>query len=91
MRLPLGWVSFRLEALFGGSSLSISQHSALGDYTSTAGHGLIEPHVFVDVWTTPSVTLSAYAGANVFDTKEHTAGLVLEWHGRSFDGQFAFW
>ena len=91
VRVPLGWVSFRLEALFGGSSLSISQHSALGDYTSTAGHGIIEPHVFVDIWTTPSMTLSAYAGANVFDTKERTAGLVLEWHGRSFDGQFAFW
>ena len=91
VRVPLGWVSLRLEALFGGTSLSISQHSSLGDFTSTAGHGLIEPHVFFDVWTTPNMTLGAYAGANVFDTKERTAGLVLEWHGRAFDGQYSFW
>jgi hypothetical protein len=91
VRVPLGWVSFRLEGLFGGSSLDISQHSAIGDFSSTAGHGLIEPHLIFDVWATPNVTLSAYAGANVFDTKERSMGLVLEFHGRSFDGQYAFW
>ena len=91
VRVPLGWVSFRLEALFGGSSVSISQQSAVGGFTSSAGHGIIEPHAMVDVWATPTVTLSAYAGANVFDTKERSMGLVLEWHGRSFDGEFAFW
>jgi hypothetical protein len=91
VRLPLGRISLRFETLFGGTSLTIDQHSSVGDYSSTAGHWMIEPRATVDVWIRPNVSLGAYGGINALDAGDRVLGLSLEYHVRSFDGAFALW
>jgi hypothetical protein len=93
-RLPLGRVSLRPEVIFGGVFANVS-HALEGGTSQTsasvASRALVEPRVAVDVWLTQHFTLSAYGGINAVDPRSRAFGLMLSWHARAFDGDFALW
>jgi hypothetical protein len=91
IRLPLGRLSLRLEELAALRTEEISEETPTGEMRMGAFRGVLETRALVDVWATPNVTLSVFGGTNALDTNEHSAGLTLEYHGRSFDGAFALW
>jgi hypothetical protein len=92
VRVPLGRLSLRLEAVLGAQIMWLDQSSTSGtQYSSGAVSTVIEPRAIVDVWATPNLTMSVYAGVNFLDSNERDMGVLFGWHLRSFDGAFALW
>jgi hypothetical protein len=89
-RLPLSWVALRAEFGVGGQFEGLSPlRSDAGDLGATAVDWLVETRAAVDVFFTPRVTVSAFGGFNLLDTAEHSLGVQVGFHVRSFDGAFA--
>jgi hypothetical protein len=90
LRLPLGTMSLRGEMLLGGSSISIDQYAQNGNnqLTATASSTvlLLEPRVALDVWATPTLTVSLFGSMPSFDPDAANAGIILSMHLRAFDG-----
>lgn len=94
-RVPLGRASLRGEVLLGGVLASVSQRYAVDDRRDTASavaaRWLVEPRIAGDIWFTQHVTVGAYAGTNLVDSRGHAFGLTLAWHHRAFDGDMSLW
>jgi hypothetical protein len=90
LRLPLGAVSLRGEMAVGGSSVSIDQYATNGSnqLTSTASATvlLLEPRAWLDVWATPTLTVSLMGAMPGLSPSAMDAGLVMAIHTRVFDG-----
>lgn len=90
LRLPLGTVSLRGEMLVGGSSVSIDQYAQSGNSQLTATASttvlLLEPRAALDVWVTPTITLSLFGSMPAFVPEAVNGGVILSMHLRAFDG-----
>jgi hypothetical protein len=93
LRLPLGPLSLRAEGYAGARILNLSQ-KALG--SDGVGHstnattliGVFEPRAVLDVWVSPRLTLTAYAGFDLPTGSVRSFGLTFEGHLRAFDGAY---
>ncbi len=93
LRAPLGYLSIRVETLFGGHMIGTSQiaRDAKGSSRSATVNvatWVIEPRVYADVWVAPWMTLSVFGGINAVHFADKTAGLSIGFHGRNYDGAF---
>ncbi len=90
LRLPLGTLSLRGEMLVGGSTVSIDQYAQNGSNQLTATASatvlLLEPRAALDVWISPTVTLSLFGSMPAFEPDAVNAGVILSMHLRAFDG-----
>ncbi len=46
-----------------------------------------EPRVFVDLWATPYLTVSAFGAMPGFDPRAASGGVVISGHFGAFDGR----
>lgn len=94
-RVPIGFLSARLETMLGGRVVLAGQDATSGEYgtrgaTVSAGRGVVEQRLLLDAWIGPRTTLSAFGGIDVTHVEDRVLGLAIGLHGRSFDGAF-FW
>lgn len=93
LRVPLGYLSLRLESLFGGRAIMAGQAAQMPpaaprDATVSLSAWSIEPRAFLDVWVEPWMTLSGFGGVNALHYQDHFGGVAIGFHGRSYDGAF---
>ncbi len=92
VRVPLGKVSLRVEALTGLQVFALMTDARAPDGRTSAGvalfGGVVEPRLAADFWLSPDTTLSTWAGYNVLRPGDTTFGLSLAAHFRAFDGAF---
>jgi hypothetical protein len=87
---PLGdsGVSARFEALLGGRLLAFSGHVNDGTdrgFNASSATWVAQPRVALDVWTSPFVTIGAFAGTNLVQRGDHVFGLSIAAHMAPFD------
>jgi hypothetical protein len=90
-RLPLGHLSLRAETLFGGQGVLAATNAANGVARSESlvvQSWRIEPRAFLDIWATPTVTMSGFVGINALHSGDHVGGLAIGLHANRFDGTF---
>jgi hypothetical protein len=88
--VPLGesGVTAKLETLLGGRLLAISGYRNDGSersFTATSTSWVVQPRVALDVWTSPFVTVGAFAGSNLVRQGDHVFGLSVAAHVSPFD------
>jgi hypothetical protein len=92
VRLPLGALSLRADALLGASFLSLDEYVSTGGRQLTASGSatafLVEPRLHADVWLTPFVTVGLFATMPSFTPSATNAGFSLAFHTSAFDGRF---
>jgi len=91
-RIPAGRLAIRFEAMAGLRIATAYQGAVSGASPSprqasvTLATGVIEPRLALDVWLSPSMTVSAFAGVNVLGLGDRSFGLAFGFHKRTFDG-----
>lgn len=95
VRVPLGYVAFRLETTIGGRAIWVSQRAAPlpktpEPATVSIETGAIEPRAFVDLWAAPWLTTSGFVGFDALHPRDFLVGMSLGFHARSYDGGFSF-
>jgi hypothetical protein len=88
LRLPLGRLSIRVEGDVSWAPLQVN--TAKGELSLAPG--VLETRALLDVWATPTVTMSLVGGIDaVHPDGPSCLGVSMEFHMRSFDGAFALW
>ena len=92
LRLPLGPVSVRVDALVGGAWFDVDQYARSSPNqltaTSEASAIFVEPRVHTDLWITPFFTLGLFAAMPSFNLGATNVGLTLAAHTTAFDRRF---
>lgn len=89
VRVPLSWLSLRLEAVgsLRAASQPVVREATREDAQIDVVRGVIEPRLAVDIWTTPWLTVSTSFGVDALRPEAQSWGLSLALHGRAFDGR----
>ena len=79
-------VTVRLEALLGGRVLAFSgTTSDQRGFSAAATSWVAQPRVALDMWTSPFVTIGAFAGTNLVHQSDYVFGLSFAAHLAPFD------
>jgi len=93
VRLPLGTVSLRADALVGGAWYSIDQYAQSGTSQLTSSGSasalFVEPRVHVDLWLSPFFTLGLFASMPDVSPEATNVGITFAAHTTAFDKRFA--
>ncbi len=93
LRVPLGFVSLRLETLFGGRTILMGQEATNANgvprsASVSLSQWTIEPRASFDIWVEPWLTLSPFGGVNALHYVDHFGGVAIGFHGKAYDGAF---
>jgi hypothetical protein len=93
LRVPIGFVSLRLETLFGGRAImagqtTTSEAMVRRGATVSLSTWTIEPRLWLDIWADPWLTLSGFGGLDALHPADRVGGVALGFHGDAYDGAF---